>query len=138
MEQATRECPEALREHVFGGRQVVSWQRAKAFQLVALKRIVAEVLAVCGSAVPQSSRPMSKRLRGRVSARGQGEDGGGRGSEPSLVALSLADGAAGATAAAVAVEGAEAGSPPSVVSVWRRRGEGAARRLATDERPRPG
>lgn len=81
MEQATRECPEALREHVFGGRQVVSWQRAKAFQLVALKRIVAEVLAVCGSAVPQSSRPMSKRLRGRVSARGQGEDGGGRGSE---------------------------------------------------------
>uniref|UniRef100_A0A7S3T1A3 TIR domain-containing protein n=1 Tax=Emiliania huxleyi TaxID=2903 RepID=A0A7S3T1A3_EMIHU len=54
LEQARRDCPEPLREAVFSGRPIVSWQRSDAFQQIALKRIVAEVLVACGCDLPRS------------------------------------------------------------------------------------
>ena len=49
--QAMRDCPEAIRDEIFGkSRPVVSWQRSEAFQQVALKRIVVEVVLASGCA----------------------------------------------------------------------------------------
>uniref|UniRef100_A0A7S3T2Z1 TIR domain-containing protein n=1 Tax=Emiliania huxleyi TaxID=2903 RepID=A0A7S3T2Z1_EMIHU len=62
LQQARRDCPEAIRDEIFGtSRPVVSWQRSDAFQQVALKRIVAEVLVACGCDLPRSDLRVARR-----------------------------------------------------------------------------
>ena len=61
LQQAREDCPEAIRDAIFDGRDIVSWQRSNAFQQVALKRIVADVLVTCGCDLPRADLRVARR-----------------------------------------------------------------------------